>query len=63
VVVCTDRGDRYRPHDTDGGSRLLIAKQRNGPLASVRLTFPTGDVRFEPAAWPHHPQLLVRGAA
>jgi hypothetical protein len=32
VVVCIGRGDRDQPHDADGGSRLLIAEQRSGPL-------------------------------
>jgi replicative DNA helicase len=45
-----DKGDREDPEDLRGKAELIIAKQRNGPIGEVELTFLKQFTRFEEAA-------------
>jgi replicative DNA helicase len=51
LVLLLYRGDVYE-RDTDPATRLIVAKQRNGPLGTVRFTFQPAYARFEPL-YPH----------
>jgi replicative DNA helicase len=53
VVLFIYRGDVYQPNE-DTATRLIVAKQRNGPLGEVRLTFNNTFARFDAAAHPYH---------
>ncbi|QQY07639.1 MAG: replicative DNA helicase [Candidatus Xiphinematobacter sp.] len=44
-----DKGDRERSEDLRGRAELIIAKQRNGPIGEVELTFLKQFTRFETA--------------
>jgi replicative DNA helicase len=54
VVMLLHRDDYYRRHDEDfaptNTADLIIAKQRNGPTGSIKLTFMEKTTRFENAA-------------
>jgi replicative DNA helicase len=52
VVILLHREDYYHPrsekeYEPDSKAELIIAKQRNGPTASVELTFREKITRFE----------------
>lgn len=49
VVILLLRGEYYNPNleDKKGLAELIIAKQRNGPVGSVNLTFISEYTRFE----------------
>ena len=51
VVMFIYRDDYYNK-DTDkkGIAEIIIAKQRNGPIGTLRMTFLGGNTRFEPSA-------------
>jgi replicative DNA helicase len=51
VVVLLLREEYYKPDDMDlrGKAEVIIAKQRNGPVGSVNLTFIREYTRFENA--------------
>ena len=53
VVVFIYRGDLHEP-DGDQATRLIIAKQRNGPLGEVRLAFQKKYARFANLAHGYH---------
>jgi replicative DNA helicase len=53
VVLFLDRGDLHEPNRPEAGTRLILAKQRNGPLGTVKLRFDGASVRFDALA--HHP--------
>jgi replicative DNA helicase len=48
----------YTPNDPDQAARLIIAKQRNGPLGEVRLAFTRHLARFDALAH-SYPQALA----
>ena len=48
------RGDIYQPNDANVGAQLILAKQRNGPLGIVSLTFQSTLARFVERANPQH---------
>ena len=56
VVVLLLREEYYRPDDLDlkGKAEVMIAKQRNGPVGSIQLTFIREYTRFE------NPELVRR---
>jgi replicative DNA helicase len=62
VVLLLDRGDLHEPNRPDVGARLLVAKQRRGPLGAVRLRFDAASVRFDPLAHHAHHQAQLHGA-
>jgi len=43
------REEYYNPHleDVKGSAEVIIAKQRNGPVGSLKLTFINEYTRFE----------------
>ena len=47
VVLLLHRDDYYEEHSNPGRAELRIAKQRNGPVGSVMLTFLKEYMRFE----------------
>jgi len=47
VVLLLHRDDYYEEHSNPGTAELRIAKQRNGPVGSVTLTFLKEYMRFE----------------
>jgi replicative DNA helicase len=47
VVLLLHRDDYYEEHSNPGRAELRIAKQRNGPVGSVTLTFLKEYMRFE----------------
>jgi replicative DNA helicase len=53
VTLFIYRGDR---HELEKGTvtHLIVAKQRNGPLGEVRLTFNNTFARFDAAAHEYH---------
>jgi replicative DNA helicase len=66
VVLFIYRGDVYQPNDHtnhDPATRLIIAKQRNGPLGEVPLVFHKAYARFDPLADSHVHQMAVHGAS
>jgi len=50
VVLLLHRDDFYAPEKNPGVAEIRIAKQRNGPTGTVRLTFRRECLRFENAA-------------
>jgi len=47
VVAFINREEVYRPsEDNFGLAELILAKQRNGPIGNVKLTFLKGLTRF-----------------
>lgn len=47
VIILLHREDYYDPDKKDGTAELIIAKQRNGPIGVVKLTFLSHFMRFE----------------
>lgn len=47
VVLLLHRDDAYDPQDKPGQAEIIIAKQRNGPVGEVRLSFRKELTRFE----------------
>jgi replicative DNA helicase len=41
------RPDRYEPGQHEGVVEVIVAKQRNGPTGTVKLTFMNNTTRFE----------------
>ncbi len=50
VVILLHREDYYNPDIKDGTAELIIAKQRNGPVGVIKLTFLSQFMRFESLA-------------
>src|SRR5574337_2087674 len=50
VIILLHREDYYDPDKKDGTAELIIAKQRNGPVGVVKLTFRSNIMRFESLA-------------
>jgi replicative DNA helicase len=50
LILFIYRPDVYAPNEPDQAARLIIAKQRNGPLGEVRLAFTRHLARFDPLA-------------
>lgn len=46
VVILLHRDDMYNHDDNPGAAELIIAKQRNGPVGDVKLTFLKDQTRF-----------------
>jgi replicative DNA helicase len=62
VVLFIYRGDLQK--DAEGTStRLIVAKQRNGPTGDVRLAFHTTYARFDPLAGDHAHAMAAYGAS
>jgi replicative DNA helicase len=57
LVLMLYRGDVYEPNG-DMATRLIVAKQRNGPLGEVRLVFQSAYARFDPLVDSHHQAFL-----
>jgi replicative DNA helicase len=55
LILFIYRPDVYAPNEPDQAARLIIAKQRNGPLGEVRLAFTRHLARFGALAhsYPH----------
>jgi len=53
LVLMLYRGDVYEPSG-DRATRLIVAKQRNGPLGEVRLRFEASYARFDALAESYH---------
>jgi replicative DNA helicase len=49
VVLLLDRKDIWDKEAAPGESQLIVAKNRNGPTGTVKLTFVKEQTRFEPA--------------
>ncbi|MGR3220825.1 MAG: replicative DNA helicase [Candidatus Anammoxibacter sp.] len=47
VIILLHREDYYNPGKNAGEAELIIAKQRNGPTGTVKLTFRSQYMRFE----------------
>jgi len=47
VVMFLHRDDQYDPEMNQGEADLIVAKQRNGPTGSVRMTFLKNFMKFE----------------
>jgi replicative DNA helicase len=54
VILFIYRGDLDRENSDDPATRLIVAKQRNGPTGEVRLAFHQTYARFDPLADDHH---------
>ena len=53
LIMFIYRHEVYEPEtDQKGSAEIIIAKQRNGPIGKVRLTFLGEFTRFENAASP-----------
>jgi replicative DNA helicase len=52
VIMFIYRRDVYEPNE-DATTRLIIAKQRNGPIGEVRLAFNRQFARFDNLAYSH----------
>lgn len=59
VVLLLHRDDAYDPSDNPGEADLIIAKQRNGPVGEIKLTFQRELTRFRN----HAPEIAVFDAA
>jgi replicative DNA helicase len=62
VVIFIYRPDVYEKDNLDQAARLIIAKQRNGPLGEVRLAFHKTYARFDTLAAGHHHAMAAQGA-
>jgi replicative DNA helicase len=62
VVLFIYRGDLFEANKPDVGAQLLVAKQRHGPVGTVKLRFDDEAVRFDPRAHPSHHQAQLHGA-
>lgn len=49
LVLMMHREDYYDPKDKPGEATLIVAKNRNGPVGDVPLTFIRNEMRFESA--------------
>jgi replicative DNA helicase len=58
LILFIYRPDVYEPNAADQAARLIIAKQRNGPLGEVRLAFTRQLARFDALAH-SYPQALA----
>jgi replicative DNA helicase len=47
IVLLIHRPDYYDPNDQQGVAEVIVAKNRNGPTGSVKLTFVKKLTRFE----------------
>ncbi len=47
LVIFIYRGDLFEPNTDNGVAQLVVAKQRNGPIGSVRMAFSHTFARFE----------------
>jgi replicative DNA helicase len=48
VILFIYRDEVYNPESPDkGAAEIIIGKQRNGPIGTVKLTFLGGNTRFE----------------
>src|SRR4030066_390917 len=47
VIMLLHREDYFNPEKKDGTAELIIAKQRNGPTGTIKLTFLSHCMRFE----------------
>ena len=47
VIALLHREDYFNPEKKDGTAELIIAKQRNGPTGTIKLTFLSHCMRFE----------------
>ena len=47
VIALLHREDYFNPEKKDGTAELIIAKQRNGPTGTIKLTFLSYCMRFE----------------
>jgi replicative DNA helicase len=56
VIMFIYRGDVYEPNE-DPTTRLIIAKQRNGPIGEVRLAFNRQFARFDNLTFSHQHML------
>lgn len=50
VVMMLHRDEVYNPDDSPGVAEVIVAKQRNGPIGSVKLAFLKNFMRFETLA-------------
>lgn len=50
VIILLHRDDYYNPEKNTGVAEINIAKQRNGPTGSIKLTFLSHFMRFESLA-------------
>jgi replicative DNA helicase len=50
VIMFIYREDTNIQHHIDASTRLIVAKQRNGPTGEVRLAFHKTYARFDPLA-------------
>lgn len=48
VIILLHRDDYYNPEKNTGEAEVNIAKQRNGPTGTIKLTFLSHYMRFEP---------------
>jgi replicative DNA helicase len=62
VVMFIYRGDMYKDEDTDPSTKLIVAKQRNGPLGEEPLIFHKEYARFDPLANSHAHAMAAQGA-
>jgi replicative DNA helicase len=58
LVMFIYRGDVYQPNEPHVGAQLILAKQRNGPIGIVNLTFHGTFARFTERANPQHERQL-----
>ena len=53
VILFIYRDEVYNPESADkGAAEIIIGKQRNGPIGTVKLTFMGQNTRFENYAGP-----------
>jgi replicative DNA helicase len=63
VILFIYRPDVADPENPDQAARLIVAKQRNGPLGEVRLAFQKAYARFDPLAHGHALALAANGVS
>jgi replicative DNA helicase len=54
VIILLYRAEQYSPGERPGEADLIVAKQRNGPTGTVRVTFLRDRLRFEDYVQPEH---------